>query len=557
MIRGLRLACLLALVSVPLSLFGCRSEGPEVGSQTNWLKACETSSDCAELECICGTCTIACISDEGCGDYPSSSCVPTSDDGSIALCGGTIPNDSLCLQRCDDEDCPSGSQCVAGVCSPALDPSIRVSIDPEQTAQPLIGIGASISYDGDFIVQHPEKQAIFDALFTEAGLDMIRVRSRFDDDDPAALLAASEIVAEAAARRPVPPVVLLSSSSPPPALKANGVRFCGQLDPDCTLARDAGGNFDYAAFGDYWSAALQAYEAVGVTPDYISIQNNPDWLPAFPEGGEACRFLPREGTTSVTLADGTTVNAEFPGYDAALDAVRTAIEPLGGDYTLVAPESERIGTVGDFTDALDPSSYGAIGYHLFAVDPENPPIDELEGIREASEDAGLPHMQTEMGADAIGTAILIHHTLITAGGGAYLQQQMVSPVFDSEGGAPIGADDQAFEVQPALHALAHFAKNTEPGWVNVLATGDSDDLLTSAWLAPSEDELTIVLVNPSDEDQAAELEVPAEWLDALPIATVMRSVFRGVELSANLGELSASRVVRVPARSVVTVVVSR
>lgn len=548
-------ALVVALLSLAasLSLGACSSEQPQTGSQTNWLKPCASSADCGDLTCVCGTCTKTCDNTDTCEEFASGECIQVADHGAVALCNGLTPQAPLCLQRCDDASCPNGSLCVAGICSPARDASVTVSIDPSSTAQELIGFGASISYDGDAILAHPQKSALYDAMFSDSGLDIIRLRSRWNGDNPEYLADASEIIAEATARMENAPLVFLSSSSPAPSLKANGVRFCPQLDPDCTLVRDIDGEFDYAAFGDYWRTTLAAYEAEGVTPDFLSIQNNPDWLPAYEEGGEACRFLPEEGTEEVTLSDGTTVVAEFPGYVNALSAVREAIEPLGKSYTFVAPDAGNLGALVPYTDALASGTYDIIGYHLFGSHPPNVPFDELAELKSFSEATGLPHMQTEMGANGLETAILTHHTFVTAGGAAYLQNQFVAQGLDQSGGSPIGSDGEIFEIQPVYHALAHFARSTDPGWLLAAANDDSEDVLSSAWVSPDGSELTIVLVNQSDEYSDVEIAAPASWDAALRTASVTRTVFNGVERSADLGSLARDRVLRIPGRSVITI----
>ncbi len=47
--------------------------GPRVGSQTNWLRACQTDAECGELDCLCGACTRSCDTDTSCADLPDAS----------------------------------------------------------------------------------------------------------------------------------------------------------------------------------------------------------------------------------------------------------------------------------------------------------------------------------------------------------------------------------------------------------------------------------------------------------------------------------------------------
>lgn len=536
-----------------LVLGACRAEEPQTGSQTNWLKACIKSEDCGDLECVCGTCTRTCDSEDACGDITSSECLKVDDVGAVALCNGLTPQAPLCLQRCEEGTCPGDSHCIAGVCAPARQGGVLVSVNPESTAQELVGIGASMLYDDDAIVAHPQKNELYDAMFGESGLDIFRFRARFNGDNPEVLTTASEIVSAAQSRMGRPPLVLLTSSSPSPNLKQNGVRFCPPTDPTCTLIRNAEGAFDYAAYAEYWRSTLEAYEGAGVVPQFLSMQNNPDWLPGVPEGGEACRFLPEEGTETITLTDGSTTEVEFPGYMTALQAVRAALESLGRDYTFVAPEAGNLAALSDYYDVLGTGGFEMIAYHLFGSYPPNLPFDALSELETFSAEAGVPHIQTEMGANGIDTAILLHHTLVTAGGAGYIQNQLVAQAIDQNGGSPIGSDGETFELQPAYHALAHYARETDPGWLLAAAESGSDDVLASAWVSPDGSRLTTVLVNQSDRYSDVEIDAPGEWRAALENATVTRTVFTGVERSADLGVLPPNRVLRIPGRTAVTI----
>jgi hypothetical protein len=158
-----------------------------------------------------------------------------------------------------------------------------------------------------------------------------------------------------------------------------------------------------------------------------------------------------------------------------------------------------------------------------------------------------------MGADALGTAILIHHTFVTAGGSAYIQNQFVGQGIDQDGTSSIGSDAETFELQPVYFAFAHFARATEPGWLLAQATDDSEEILASAWVSPDGSDYMIVLVNQSDDYLDVEIVAPGDFETALAGASVTRTVFNGVERAAELGTLPPDRVLRVPGRAVVTI----
>ncbi len=536
-----------ALCAAFFAVTACQPGAPQTGSQTNWLTACDTADDCGGLECLCGICTLTCDGNDDCADT-GGSCVPTTDAGAIALCDGQTPSGGMCLAHCDEDTaCPKGASCVAGVCAPSPEASAHVSVDPETQHQTLIGFGASVAYNEDAIVQHPDKEALFDAMFSESGFEVLRFGNRFDGTNPDALQATAEIIAAAESRLGSAPTLFMTSGSPPPELKANGDRYCSNADADCTLVRDAAGGFDYAGFAEYWRTTLEAYETAGIHPDFVSIQNNTDWIPGEGESAEACRFLPQEGTTMVTPPEG-----EFPGFDQALAAVRSAV---GDQYGFTAAEAGSPVMVGGYVDALAPADFNAVAFHLFGMDPQSIDVPQFESLRSIGEETGKPVIQSEMQADGLGTAILAHYSLTVANVAAYLQQSFAWPDAQ-EDGTLIRLNTDGFETLSAYHALAHFARSTDPGWVRVDAANDEGPLLSSAWLSPDEASLTIILVNPEDSAVNAEISAPAPFDAFLAGAGVTRTVFGGVERSADLGPLSAERVVRVPGGAMVTIAVT-
>jgi hypothetical protein len=81
------------------------------------------------------------------------------------------------------------------------------------------------------------------------------------------------------------------------------------------------------------------------------------------------------------------------------------------------------------------------------------------------------------------------------------------------------------------------------------AASTNPQILSSAWLSPTEDALTVVLLNAAPVAHDVRLARDARWSSA----QVTRTVFAGSERAAALGALPAEGVLSIPARSVVTV----
>jgi O-glycosyl hydrolase len=446
--------------------------------------------------------------------------------------------------------------CVAGVCAPVPAPVARVKVDPSARHQVLTGFGASVAYSEADITNHPKKDALYATLFAGLGLDVLRLRNRYGHPGEDDLKSAKELITAAGASLGRAPAIFMTSWSPPPSLKANGAVMCsGNLDT-CTLTKTPSGSFDYAAFGAYWRSALDAYAAVGVAPDYVGIQNNPNWVPMYSEDGEACRFLPVEGTAPVFVGP-TTMTVRYPGFVQAEAATLNAFAGAPSIPKILAPETSDAQSVGAYVAALDPSTLSAVSHHLYGENPEAVNLSNLSTLGDLAKQVGKPVFQTEMQADGFGTALLIHYTTTVEGASAYLQTSLASsgtgPATNTQ--ALVGLTTSDFTVQAPYHSLRHFAFYTDPGWVRVDASSSTTTLLASSWQSPNKEALTVVLVNASTSDVDVALELAAgDWPAT---SQVTRTVFGGVERSAALGALSAERVLRVPARSIATIAFSK
>lgn len=525
---------------------------PQTGSQTNWLLGCETSAECATgLECVCGVCTATCLTEPACADLPGASCVAADHAGAIALCSGKAPPINLCLPRCDDSECGEGMSCVAGVCQPTARAPLEVTVDPEVRYQTLVGFGASVAYSEDRIVSHSEKEAIYDAFFRDAGLNVLRIRNRYEEDAEEPLKTTSELVARVTEHLGRRPVLFLNSASPPEELKANGSRRCNGDATTCTLTTRESGEFDYRALANHWRASLEAYLNANLRPDYLSIQSHPNWIA--PQGIEleACLFLPEEGKTTVTVDD-EEVEVTYPGYREALAEVRRALAELPETPLIAAPET-GLGGISDFVSALDTSSFDAIAFHGYGADASSLDPSLFQAVGELGARRGRPTLLTEMQTEGIETAVLMHFALTSANATAYLQNDLVVANPDNAGLGLALLTDDTFELVPNYYVFSHFSKPTAPGFVRVAAQSSSPELLVSAWLAPDQRRLALVLVNPGESEVDAKLALPEPLKSDLKGTLVTRTVFDGLERAASLGALPPSGIVSVPGRSIATV----
>lgn len=530
------------------------ASGPQTGTQTNWLRTCETDAECGgELSCQCGTCTLACQpGGNGCSAVDGAVCTPGTSVGAIALCGGkATPSAGLCVSACTDTDCPKGTACQAGVCAPQRDAADVVTVDLSIRYQTLTGFGAGIAYIDAEVARHPARSALFNAMFADSGFKVVRLRNRYDAAGTNELATSAEIVEQARQRLGRAPTLILTSSSPPAALKANGDTRCSEDPKTCTLARAADGAFDYQGFATHWRASLDAYAAAKIRPDYISIQNDPNWQPPPGSGVDGCRFLPVEGTTTVS-ANGVDVEVEYPGYAEALTAVLEALKGLAPMPKVAAPEGTGVSATTDFARALSFSRVDALAFHPYGSDPRAVNRSASLALAELGRSVNRPLFQTEMSAEGLDTALLIHEAMGTIGASMYLQNVFVASasVTRPDRTALISLGKTDFALEDTYHAMRHFAHDTDQGWTRAEATVEGGSVLATAWVSPAADAVTVVLINARSSETTVKLALG----DArLPNTRVTRTVFAGTERSAELGSLAPNGVVAVPGESIVTI----
>ncbi len=81
-------------------LFGCQSSNSVesvTGTETNWLKSCQSDGECGEFSCQCGVCTITCSNDSDCDMNDSFCGLPGGDELSAQCSAPPSSGAGLCL----------------------------------------------------------------------------------------------------------------------------------------------------------------------------------------------------------------------------------------------------------------------------------------------------------------------------------------------------------------------------------------------------------------------------------------------------------------------------
>jgi glucuronoarabinoxylan endo-1,4-beta-xylanase len=406
---------------------------------------------------------------------------------------------------------------LAAACDKADDPiNVGVTVDTSKAHQTLAGFGAAVAYQPSLLAGRNDD--IYRVLFVDSGLDILRLGNWYQNQSatntspttPFSDSAQVQIVQKAiAARAGTPLKILMSSWTPPAYLKSNGMTrpawgASAGGDNVGTLAQKEGA-YAYADFGDWWVRSLEAYAAQGVVPDYISIQNEPDF---FTMGWETCVWGPAEGAQVQGVATA--------GYPQALEAVNNAIaaSSLASRPIIVGPETTGYANnvVQRYLMAVKPGIIGAIAHHLYGTTEDNPNPDSfnsaLASVGKAAGAVGLPTFMTEYSPNKpsmFETAWLMHNALTVEGVSAYIYWELIW----NGGNPPTGlvtisnpfSGSGGYTINDIYYAFKHFARWTDPGWVRVDAKASASAVRTSAFLSPDGSSLTLVLLNTSDKDR--------------------------------------------------------
>lgn len=405
----------------------------------------------------------------------------------------------------------------ASACGKADDPTnVSVTIDATVTHQTLAGFGAAVAYQPSLLSGRTDD--IYQVLFVDSGLDILRVGNWYQNQSatnttpttPFSDSAQVQIVQKAtAARGGTPPKILMSSWTPPAYLKSNGMTrppwgASGNGNSVGTLAQKDGA-YAYADFADWWVRSLAAYAAQGVVPDYISIQNEPDY---FNMGWETCVWGPTEGAHVEGIA--------AAGYPQALDAVYNAIarSGLATRPVIVGPETTGFANnvVAKYLDAVKPGQIGAVAHHLYGATQDNPNPDtfngSLGGVGRMVGASGLPIFMTEYSPNKptmFETAWLMNNALTVEGVSAYIYWELIW----NDGNPPTGlvtisnpfSSSGSYTINDTYYAFKHFARWTDPGWIRIEAKTSASAVRASAFVSPDGGSMTLVLLNASDRDR--------------------------------------------------------
>ena len=372
-------------------------------------------------------------------------------------------------------------------------PAPVATVYPANLHQTIEGFGGAIAFYNGWVTAHPYKDEIMTNAFAGLNLSMLRLgnwfryqgTTNFDPDAPGFVTKANQVLG-----RPVQ--VLMSSWAPPAFLKSNG-----QVGNGGTLLYTNGG-FAYNEFAQYWYDSLVAYRNIGVSPNWVSIQNEPDWEASY----DSCIFRPTEG-----MYNGT----NWAGYSNALSATYLKVATLPSPPKFLGPEPVGIGysVPQNYAATMNPNHFYGFNYHLYHGSTDGSANGYVTALRATTNlFSTKPRFMTEFGvSNMIESATLIHNCLTEGQVSGYNHWSLIWP--NTDGGliqiefpwsqaqwtnAPPGTPTQSkgYWLTPAYWAMKHFSYYVTPGSRRIAATNNDPNIKTSAYL--TEDNLRLVAV---------------------------------------------------------------
>ena len=393
---------------------------------------------------------------------------------------------------------------------PGTAPTPTATITLTNLYQTIEGFGGAICFYNGWVTAHPYKNEILTNAFAGLNLSMLRLgnwfryqgTTNFDPDAPGFVAKANQVLG-----RPVQ--VFMSSWAPPAFLKSNG-----QVGNGGTLVFTNGG-FAYNEFAQYWYDSLVAYRNIGVSPNWISIQNEPDWEASY----DSCIFRPTEG-----MYNGT----NWAGYSNALSATFLKVATLPSPPKFLGPEPVGIGysVPQNYAATMNANHFYGFNYHLYHGSTDGSANGYINALRATTNlFPAKPRFMTEFGvSNMVESATLMHNCLTEGQVSGYNHWSLIWP--NTDGGliqiefpwnqaqwtnAPPGTPTQSkgYWLTPSYWAMKHFSYYITPGSRRIAASSPDANVKMSAYLTPDNLRLVAVFINRSTNVATMDLNFAA------------------------------------------------
>ena len=480
------------------------------------------------------------------------------------------------LSGCEDK--PSGNSTPAGDATPTavptnapvtVDPDARaVTLDFAKTHQTIDGFGAGFTWYSELLFRLKDPAEGLDLLFKDAGFTILRFKNELGYSSGGAMGKARidkayyDAASERAKARGEEVKVLYSSWSPQANLKSNK-----RIEGGGTLAKNADGTYVYSQFAKWWTDAVSLYRSQGIPVDYVSIQNECDFVASY----DGCEFSATETETHASYGE------------AFLATYRSFRDNFGENAPLmIAPETMTVdsSTLKSYLSpilAAEPNSVYAVAHHLYlggesSDDPNECAPDSFlmnfMGVKNFAAKSNLRKWQTEFyRGTALQTANVVNNSLVYEDANAYIFWGGVWVANQTDGmdngnliivGNPSAGwpTEKGYLATGNYYAMRHFSQIIRPGYIRIDSgiTGGTT-VRASAFVSPDGNTVVIVLLN--NETSPVKVQLPLDNFTVNSSAAYQSVFTKGYTADMcykELGALDADRVLPLPGESVTTIV---
>ena len=400
---------------------------------------------------------------------------------------------------------------------PALlraDNTASIVVSPTTTYQTVGGIGGNIVYYEEWVTESWSKEAIYDTIFNGLGISALRMANWWDVND-ARVPDQVEIFKEAKSRCGENLPVVISAWTCPAEYKAcqslNGSNSTGKG----SLKKDSNGNFVYDDYAEWWAKSMEGYANLGMTPEYVSLQNEPDM----------------DTEAYFTMVFKPTEQGEYAGYDKALQTTYARLQKLQNPPKFIGADNLGIGwnQTQEYINALDKTLLDGYGFHYYhsginTHDYDGQRYNHPEFFEEAmkklatdlndkpmwmTENSPLRDLQTD---DAVYTAWFIANAFNWNRVQYYLYWNLLwgdkeNAVINIETDSSKTKTDLGFTVNGIYHGLRHFSKFVRPGMITLGSESSNGDVITTAFRSVNSDSCVVILINKGETQIKSDIDL--------------------------------------------------
>jgi O-glycosyl hydrolase len=370
-------------------------------------------------------------------------------------------------------------------------PEVTGEVNVNTVYQQLEGFGGAAVYDCPTLVSHTKREEIYDLLFKELGIDILRIRNTYGYSDGGVNIDdTATIIAEAREAGRSPNIkTLLTPWSPAAYLKSND-----NTDGGGTL-KGGPSSYVYGDYAQWWYNSLLEWVAHGVVADIISIQNEPDQATTY----DSCRFDPTE-------------NPSIAGYDKAYEAVWNKLNAEMGSSMpkMWAVDHSGYGSshITALVNRVGSGKVDGFNFHLYGAGSYDDPDGMITGMNNFRTSYGYKplHMTEYVRLDTTPNfdmawrfAWHIYNCLYYARTTSYFNWTLFRGT-TSAGGIVTLDTTSSYIIRPQYWFLKAYSHFTDPGWyvVGTSVSGtDASNLRMSAFKSPDSNQLTVVILNKS------------------------------------------------------------